>query len=1269
VNPLRTSPQEDLAGLTLPDRFQVIRKLGSGGFGVVYEVEDAERGVRCALKQLRRVEPASIYRFKREFRTLAGLSHPNLVRLFELFAVEDSWCFTLELVRGATPFDAWVRGTAATAHHALLAQETDPGLESDDALPAIDEFSSALGTSSSGIREGTPSDAEVQRARRALPQLVSGVLALHQNGILHRDLKPSNVLVDADGRLRILDFGLASAALGPDPADSARAGTPAYMSPEQARGAPLTLASDWYSVGVILYEALTGRPPFSGTAPDIMAGKQLRQPRAPRSLRRGLPEDLCTLALELLDRDPAARPSGIAVARRVGIERDIDASPRQTLESTFVGRHAELAALRSAFDATRCGQTVVAHVHGPSGIGKSALVRRFVSDLSLNSEVVLLEGRSYERESVPFKALDELVDALGRYLARLKPLDAASLLPRDAPSLVRLFPALGRLALMANHPGRAPCSDLHELRRRAFGAFRDVLARITDGRPLILLLDDVHWGDADSADLLRNLLAPPDVPPLLLIASYRRTGTIENDLLRVLRSPQAVDSAWQVVDIPLEALSPQDATSLAQRLLAEARASAFDAAALAEEGARSPLLIAELVRAAARGDGGPGLVSMGYVVALRRAHLGSEPSQLLELLAISHRPVTADVLALAVGQSVSDTLQHLEELREEQLATLSTLRGAQEYEIFHDRFRGAMVEATAADRVRQLHARLARALETMNADPEVIYPHLWAAGEYASVAGCAERAGDRASEGAAFEQAAEHYGFALTSLERIGSEVAAPQSGSLESRIRRKLAETLSRAGRGAEAAAHYMALAQRRPPDAEALRRKAGEQMLRAGRIHEGMQTLGAVVEKAGLPFPHTPRAALLSLLWRRTRLRWRGYAFRARPASHISPAQLENIDLCWTLGNGLSGIDVVRSAHYHALGLWLALESGDPYRIARSLALEAALASLESVERATQAEPVLERAERIATEYENPHALGWVLSGRALGAWVRTDLERCVEYCEQAVRRLRERSDETFREIGSIEVWFHLHALFLLGRLDQVAARAPACAREAEARGDRYTASTVKAYVLPLLWAVRDRPDEGRREAEAAIAVWPKDVWYHQHWAHLRAQCFLDLYEGQGSRIVERTAHARPRMAAAMHLRLRTPRIEVTYLEGRGALERSRNASSRRERDDWTALTRARSADLRAEDSALARVYGDALAAALAAQADPRAGSESFAALANAFSALGMKLHAAAARHRSVHLLSPATHSAPDDGDARELLARSGVVAPERFVRMLLP
>jgi hypothetical protein len=519
----------------IPERFQIVRRLGTGGFGAVFSVNDRQTGKQLALKRLSRVDAGSIYRFKQEFRTLQGHSHPNLVRLHELFSEEDYWCFTMDQVDGVR-LDTWVRGGATDEERADATDSThDTGAEA--MAPSYPEVPQSSGIAPKG---GAPRTPFIEaRLRESLRQLVAGVLELHGQGILHRDLKPSNVLVNQRGQLVILDFGLALNVENKGAGETSSAGTPAYMSPEQARGAQLTTASDWYSVGVMLYEGLTGELPFMGTPTDMIQARQTRPPRDPRHLVSGLPDDLCELAMQLLSREPIERPSGFAIGTRVGLQPSLAASPQHVSGGSFVGRENELIALHMAFEETRQGKTVVAHVHGRSGFGKTTVIQRFVSDLALQHDVVVLEGRCYERESVPFKALDDLVDALGRYLARLRPVEAAGLMPRDARSLIRIFPSLGRLGIMSELPGRAASGDVHELRRRAFSALREMIAGISDTKTLVLVIDDVHWGDRDSADLIRNLLAPPDVPPALLVAGYRNESVEGNDLLRTLRTPQA----------------------------------------------------------------------------------------------------------------------------------------------------------------------------------------------------------------------------------------------------------------------------------------------------------------------------------------------------------------------------------------------------------------------------------------------------------------------------------------------------------------------------------------------------------------------------------------------------------------------------------------------------------------------------------------------------------------------------------------------------------
>src|SRR5262245_3405468 len=163
----------------LSSRFSLVRKLGQGGMGVVYEAVDVERGARVALKTLPRFHPVALYRFKQEFRTLANLAHESLVPLYELISDGTTWFFTMELIEGVD-FLTYVHRTVSGAE---ADDETHGGLE-------------------------PKCWADPDRLRSTMRQIVEGVLHLHDHGILHRDLKPSNVLVRRDGRVAILDFGL-----------------------------------------------------------------------------------------------------------------------------------------------------------------------------------------------------------------------------------------------------------------------------------------------------------------------------------------------------------------------------------------------------------------------------------------------------------------------------------------------------------------------------------------------------------------------------------------------------------------------------------------------------------------------------------------------------------------------------------------------------------------------------------------------------------------------------------------------------------------------------------------------------------------------------------------------------------------------------------------------------------------------------------------------------------------------------------------------------
>ncbi|MGB1277012.1 MAG: serine/threonine-protein kinase, partial [Nannocystaceae bacterium] len=371
VHPGKSAPQEPKSRRHLDQlpamlgRYELQRRLGAGGTGVVYASIDRKHGHTVALKTLRSLDASGLYRLKNEFRRAADLNHQNLVSLFELESHRGQWFLTMEYIEGCS-FAEYIRGGASEDANTPTSHELPRPVKVDD--PA--------------------------RLRRAFRQLVEGVSTLHRAGILHRDIKSTNVMVTPKGRVVVLDFGLASE---PDhtrwaeqTSEEELQGTPAYMAPEQAAGVAASESSDWYAVGVMLFEALTGTLPYTGTSLRILTAKQQYDAPplegAPESLRT-----LCTLCRRLLDRDPLRRPPGVVLLEMVRRFDELIQPARAGSGSipspqavarrvTFVGRASELRRLdRARQQVERRREPQCIYIHGRSGIGKSALVEQFIT--------------------------------------------------------------------------------------------------------------------------------------------------------------------------------------------------------------------------------------------------------------------------------------------------------------------------------------------------------------------------------------------------------------------------------------------------------------------------------------------------------------------------------------------------------------------------------------------------------------------------------------------------------------------------------------------------------------------------------------------------------------------------------------------------------------------------------------------------------------------------------------------------------------------------
>ena len=250
------------------------------------------------------------------------------------------------------------------------------------------------------------------------------------------------------------------------------------MSPEQAAGRSVSTASDWYSVGVMLFEAMTGQLPFAGTPEEVLAAKQNQAPPSPDALVEGLPQNLVRLCVALLDRDAANGRAGREVIAWLSgrLPEPLDRL-RAARAFPLIGRSRHRQVLDSRLASLHRRKTVSLFVFGRTGTGKTTLVRSFLDELLERDEAVVLSGRCYERESVPYKALDSLIDSLARYLKGLPTEQADRLLPQDVAFLARAFPVLQSLEAIAAARRLAPAEmpDQQELRRRTFAGLRELL--------------------------------------------------------------------------------------------------------------------------------------------------------------------------------------------------------------------------------------------------------------------------------------------------------------------------------------------------------------------------------------------------------------------------------------------------------------------------------------------------------------------------------------------------------------------------------------------------------------------------------------------------------------------------------------------------------------------------------------------------------------------------------------------------------------------------
>lgn len=687
--------------------------------GVVYEAIDSKSDEQVALKILlphAAEEEEGISRFKREFRALARLRHPNIVRVFDAGIEEDTPFIAMEFVTGR------------------------------DARTHLSSFP-----------VGPVRDRETVHIFR---QIFGALAHIHARKIVHRDLKPENILVTPDGRVKLMDFGVARLLRSPT-SSSGLLGTFAYMAPEQVTTGEIDGRSDLYAIGVVLYEILTGGYPFPVEPPPAALHHHVNTPPEP-VLRTNPAADpaLAELAHRLLEKDPVDRLQsaeeaiaylGKVAASSSGIEMNASV-PGLLFAPRMAGREEDLGILTASVDDAFRGRGRVLLVEGPSGIGKSRLLEEFKH--AERKRCHILVGACAQERNVPYGAMSAILDGIAG-IADRAPKDVRwRILGRDVALVRTVSPRLAGLG----SPASTDHLDASERKVRLHKAMVGAVGRLALVKPVVLVIEDLHWADTLTLELIwdaaRTLLAPrpggeegETVCPVAIILTRRALAEgpdYSEALIRRLESTQALERL---------ALEPLDLAELGQ-MVRTMTSIKHPVPALLEElmgfSHGLPLMIQELLQSwlqeevlvrrhgqwlfrgqAAELETEVSDTDRGSAVelsdpelrfsskrparhelVLKRLRRVSESAQrLLEKLALLGRVLPSDLVRKISGLDEPTLLDVIDELVRADLLVENVAQDGVRYRFYHEGFREALIRDLPPATREALHLELARGLE------------------------------------------------------------------------------------------------------------------------------------------------------------------------------------------------------------------------------------------------------------------------------------------------------------------------------------------------------------------------------------------------------------------------------------------------------------------------------------------------------------------------------------------------------------------------------
>jgi class 3 adenylate cyclase len=725
-----------------------------------------------------------------------------------------------------------------------------------------------------GLLSAAGGHLEAARAVEIAADVTRALEHAHTKGIVHRDLKPANVWIDDDGHARLGDFGLATTEARSRVSGGTLVGTVAYLPPEQALGEATGPGSDLYSLGALLYEMLTGQPPFPGDdAVSIISQHLHADPVPPSRHNPGVPEALDRAVLALLAKRPEDRPANATEARELVLAaleegpEEAEARPANPLESlaggVFVGRERELERLREAVDAALAGRGSLQLLVGEPGIGKTRAAEELATYARVSGARVYW-GRCREDEGAP--SYWPWVQAIRAYARDADPVALAWQLGAGAAEVAQLIPEVAEK--LDIEP--ATRSDSEEARFRLFDSVTSLLLAAARDRPLVIVLDDLHWADEPSLLLLRFAARELASSGLLILGTYRDVELgRHHPLARVLGEISGIEGSSR---IPLRGLGV-GAVERYIEMTSGAPSPPGLAEAVQEQTDGNPFFVGEVVRLLASEGQLTAAASLAdlqipqgvrEVIGRRLDRLSEQTNEALRVAAVIGRDFDEELVSRVAKQSPQGLMQAAREAIAERLVTDL---GDGRYSFAHALVRDTLYQELSPPKRSALHELTGLAIEEVcggNVEErlgELAHHFLAAAprGDLAKAIDYAQQAGAQDMEQLAYEDAVDVYGRALEVLELMEE-----PDEALRCKLLLALGGAEAKSARVADARAAFERAAEsaRRLDEADSLVGAAiGIALMSdAGRLDEQLlELLDEALERIG-PERTARRAALLS-------------------------------------------------------------------------------------------------------------------------------------------------------------------------------------------------------------------------------------------------------------------------------------------------------------------------------------------------------------------------------------------------------------------------